>query len=270
MRILGSPGWHYHEFGFWDIYFRESTYENPGTVTPKVRGQYEGPSIPVSLDTWHTYEIVWTGTEAQWYIDGELKDTYSVSLNTPSRVIFDHGNGEYWIDNVSVWGEMFDNTPPGCLIAINDGEENTTSRTVTLNLSAEDPESGVSEMCFANDHTWDWSNWEPYSTTKTWTLPDCPCEKKVYVKYKNGAGLESLGYFDTINLTLTCGDGNCDGGVTMGDSLAINNHLSQGFPLDSEWSANVNCDGDITMGDALAISNHLSQGFPLDGCCDDC
>jgi len=48
---------------------------------------------------------------------------------------------------------MFDNTPPGCSIAINDGVENTTSRTVALNLSAEDPESGVAEMCFANDHT---------------------------------------------------------------------------------------------------------------------
>jgi len=67
---------------------------------------------------------------------------------------------------------------------------------------------------------------------------------------------------------LECGDANCDGDVTMGDSLAINNHLSHGFPLDSEWAADVTGDYDITMGDALLIKNHLSQGFSLN-CCDD-
>jgi hypothetical protein len=64
------------------------------------------------------------------------------------------------------------------------------SKTITLYTSAVDTASGVTAMRFSNDNS-HWSEWEPYSTSKTWTLEGVDGVKTVYVQFQNAAGLVS-------------------------------------------------------------------------------
>jgi hypothetical protein len=66
----------------------------------------------VSLNEWHTYSIAVYGeigggsyTRFEWYIDGELKDTYVITVpRRPLQPHFGHRNSEYEIDNVAITG----------------------------------------------------------------------------------------------------------------------------------------------------------------------
>jgi len=62
-----------------------------------------------------------------------------------------------------------DTSAPAGSIVINDGDAFTTSTSVTLALSANDPISGVYRVRYSNDGVWDDEPWEPFSSTKTWT-----------------------------------------------------------------------------------------------------
>jgi outer membrane biosynthesis protein TonB len=62
-----------------------------------------------------------------------------------------------------------DKTPPTGSIVINNGEESTGSISVSLSLTAYDPESGVNEVRFSNNGGWD-KPWEKFSSTKSWML----------------------------------------------------------------------------------------------------
>ena len=62
---------------------------------------------------------------------------------------------------------------------------------MTLSLCAEDLESGVTQMSLSNDG-FTWSNWEPYNTSKSWTLTSGNGPKSVFARFKNGAGLVSI------------------------------------------------------------------------------
>jgi hypothetical protein len=93
-----------------------------------------------------------------------------------------------------------DTTAPSGSITINNGNPAfTTSQSVTLTLSATDPQSGVVEMRFSNDGS-SWSSWEPYITSKIWTLTIGVGTKTVYVQFRNEAGLASVSYSDSIEL----------------------------------------------------------------------
>jgi hypothetical protein len=96
-----------------------------------------------------------------------------------------------------------DTTPPAGIITINGGATYTNSPSVTLTLSAVDGKgSGVAYMCFSNDGS-SWSSWEPYATSKQWTLTPGDGIKTVYVKFKDYVGLESSPSSDTITLDTT-------------------------------------------------------------------
>ena len=95
-----------------------------------------------------------------------------------------------------------DVTSPSGSVLVNDGAIDTTSTNVTLNLSASDGVSGVSQMSFSNDGS-SWSSWEDYSMSKSWTLTPSDGLKTVYVRYKDNAGNISSVYTDTINLDTT-------------------------------------------------------------------
>lgn len=92
--------------------------------------------------------------------------------------------------------------PSAGSIVINSGATYATSQSVSLALSATDPETGIGWMRFSNNGT-DWSAWENYATTKAWTLAGGDGTKTVYVKYKNNAGMDSAAYTDTIILETT-------------------------------------------------------------------
>lgn len=82
-----------------------------------------------------------------------------------------------------------DKTAPSGTVLINGDARNTSKSTVKLTLSATDSEggSGVESMRFSNDGT-NWSEWEPYATTKSWTLARGKGTRTVYADFRDGAG----------------------------------------------------------------------------------
>lgn len=111
-------------------------------------------------------------------------------------------------DNHGVYQGVFvspalDTTAPTGTIKINNGAAYTTSPEVNLSLSATDSGSGLSSMRFRNENTQTWSAWEPYATTKQWTLSSADGSKSVYIQYKDKAGNVSTAARDLIKLDTT-------------------------------------------------------------------
>jgi C1A family cysteine protease/putative hemolysin len=95
----------------------------------------------------------------------------------------------------------FDTEAPTGSITINSGAAYAKSTSVTLSLSATDP-NGVSQMCISNTNTC--SSWITYATSKSWTLPAGDGTKTVYVLFKDGVGnANASSYTDTIILDTT-------------------------------------------------------------------
>ncbi len=86
--------------------------------------------------------------------------------------------------------------PTGLSVTINSGAAETNATGVTLSLSA----TGATEMCFSNDGA-TWSAWEPFATSKQWTLPDEAGAKIVYFKSRNGTIEAATPVSDTITYT---------------------------------------------------------------------
>ena len=96
-----------------------------------------------------------------------------------------------------------DNKPPtDGTVAINGGVAITKSAAVKLALSASDlaPDSGVAAMRFSNDAGATWSGWEPYATSKSWTLSGGDGTKTVHVQYRDAIGNVSVPARDSITL----------------------------------------------------------------------
>jgi hypothetical protein len=102
----------------------------------------------------------------------------------------------------------YDSTPPSGSIVVNGGAGTTDSREVTLALAAAD-DHGITHMQFSSDLL-SWSAPEPYAHTRAWTLTGGNGLKRVYVKYRDGAGNWSRPFGDRIflgsgvDLDLTC------------------------------------------------------------------
>ena len=124
-----------------------------------------------------------------------------------------------YMDNVGNWNNspgftdtiILDTTGPGGTILINSGDKYTNSTSVTLTLSASDPDSpgspsspgsGVSTMRFRNEGG-SWSSEEQYNTSKSWTVTSDDGTKTVYVQYKDNVGNWSGAIDDTIILDTT-------------------------------------------------------------------
>ncbi len=115
-----------------------------------------------------------------------------------------------------------DTTPPTGSIIINGGAATTSSTSVTLTLFATDPESGVTQMRFSNDGS-SWSSWEAYAASKSWSLASGDGQKTVYAQFKNGVGLDSASYSDSITLDATppAGSVQINGGATYSNTTAV-------------------------------------------------
>jgi hypothetical protein len=80
-----------------------------------------------------------------------------------------------------------DATPPTGSVRINSGAAATRSRDVKLLISGRDI-SGIAEMCVAPTAASPCTPWEPYATSKAWTLPDADGAQSVFVWLKDRAG----------------------------------------------------------------------------------
>jgi len=89
--------------------------------------------------------------------------------------------------------------PPTGSIIIKGGAEATSSREVTLTLTASDDTPGKIRMCISNTMTC--TEWSSFSATKEWTLTSGNGTKTVYVWFKDVWGnVNDTPYSDTILL----------------------------------------------------------------------
>lgn len=82
-------------------------------------------------------------------------------------------------------------------VTINNNAASTDSRTVTLQLNA----TGASEMAISESADFVGGVWEPYATTRTFTLSSGAGNKTVYVKFGSSTGSISAVASDSITLT---------------------------------------------------------------------
>jgi len=122
---------------------------------------------------------------------------------------------------------VLDTTAPTGSVVINSGATNTNSTTAQLTLSAADSGSVVAQMSFSNDNS-NWSTWENYATTKSWTLATGDGSKTVYARFKDSAGNISTPVSSTITLDTIAPTGSVviAGGATYATSTSVSLTLS--------------------------------------------
>ena len=159
---------------------------------------------------------------------------------------------------------VVDTAKPTGTIKINNGAVGTPSGDVTLNLTADDGAgSGVALMRFRN-YGGTWTGWEPYATTKAWTLAAGEGIRQVFVQFKDKAGLSSVSASDTIILDAAPGESSSPLGIqdviaTLRQAVGLpaivqdtprpssETGMSEGLAVD------MNEDGQIDIADVLLI-----------------
>jgi serine protease len=184
---------------------------------------YKNPDDLTNPDFWYTFfsgtssaspMVAGAGTDLQG-----IAATYLGAPLTPSQIrqlLVNTGSPQLGNTNKNI-GPRPDlrqaiaqlTTPPTGSIIINAGAATTNTTSVTLTLSCVDSGSGCAQMRFSNDNS-TWSAWESYNTSKAWTLTSGDGTKTVYVQFKDGLGLLSYPYSDTIILQTTSPYVNCN------------------------------------------------------------
>ena len=185
--------------------------------TPKTSDNYDGE--------WHreSYTITLTGDDGTgsgiWDIKYKLNNGEERSVSDDGHPIVDEEGDnsklEYWgMDNAGNEEEHHilsnikpvDATPPEGSLVINNASEYTNTRIVTLALSPEDGGSGMddgAQMRFSNDNV-DFTEAEPYITSKEWQLPEGDGVATVYVQFSDAIeNWTSVDISDTIILDTT-------------------------------------------------------------------
>lgn len=115
-----------------------------------------------------------------------------------------------------IWSFIVDTRPPVGSIIINNEDAVTNSIYVDLSFSASDSTSNLKNMIVSNDGVFDTESWENFSIRKeNWQLPAISGTRKVYVKFKDGAGNESEIFNDTIELIIIAPDTIITSGPSM-------------------------------------------------------
>jgi uncharacterized repeat protein (TIGR01451 family) len=181
-RIGGANVWLQRPDGLggWE---NVSTGANPANMVPDINplitnvdGQYQWDTLP------GTYRV---HVEAAGYYSAD-----SIVVNVPPPVTDLH----IGLTHLPV--------PTGSII-INAGDEYAISNNVTLTLTYLDDFSGVSQVRYRNDATWDTEIWETPSSTKTWTLTSGDGNKTVYYQIRSNIGTVSVTFSDNIILDTT-------------------------------------------------------------------
>ncbi len=168
----------------------------------------------ISLDFRYSSEnSSWSGWE-EWAYDDTISGTFATG-NFSFVAPYGDGFYEYYtvasdssgnnetppLSADSIVG--VDTTPPTGSIIVNNGDEWTTSTSVTLTLTCSDSLSGVDKVRYSNDGLWDVEPWELPSSAKAWTLTSIDGTKTVYYQIRDNAGLLSTTYSDGVNLDTT-------------------------------------------------------------------
>ncbi|NLF87353.1 C1 family peptidase [Candidatus Bathyarchaeota archaeon] len=99
-----------------------------------------------------------------------------------------YGTGSMELAHATISGLKLDKTAPTATLQINGGAASTTSAAVTLSLNAADTTSGIAQVRFSNDAAFAQATWEPFSSSKTWSLLSGLGQKTVYCQVMDNAG----------------------------------------------------------------------------------
>ena len=155
------------------------------TVTEKInlKAGFEGAN--------GSYEaVVVVGREAEIVLGANETATI---IDEPSTEASD-GN------NTIIIPYIYDNSSIIAGIIINNNDINTTSTTVTLNLTFSDNLFGIKECRYANEDL-NWTSWEGCVLAKSWNLSSGNGTKTVYYEVKNYQNFSKI-VSDSINLTI--------------------------------------------------------------------
>lgn len=144
-------------------------------------------------------------TSAEFTISSDSNSDYIVlpggnKIKKNSFKYITSSNGTYTFAEKSFNGDIKENS-----ISVSDlraGLLVTGNPNVSLELSSTDTLSGLNEMRFKNEADGQWSEFEPYATTKNWILKRESGERSVYAQYKDVAGNISEEVHDRIYLDL--------------------------------------------------------------------
>jgi hypothetical protein len=153
-------------------------------------------------------------------------------------------------------GVPVDTTPPSGTISINGGSASTTDASVTLTLTCTD-DSACSEMQFSNDG-WNWSQAEPFASTKAWTIAGGMLTNTVSVRFKDtvenwsAAITDSITFQHTLTVQIsgngtvnngtgfTCGSSSCPAVFDYGTYMELFATASDQRTIFSAWSGSCN------------------------------
>ena len=168
-------------------------YTNDAAATLAIDGTDPGPGSQLwemtvanseaALGTWEAFSKTKTGWSLTTGPGGTDTDgEKAVYLKARDRA----GNVGGSV-NDSIFLDRVRPSPLG--IAINNGDQYATNPVVTLALNASDatPSSGMNLMQFSNDGS-AWTGWDPFVTTRTYTLPSPDGQKTVYFRVRDRAG----------------------------------------------------------------------------------
>lgn len=155
-----------------------SPYTALRDVTLQIRANGSADGLQMSYNTdgaWSTFEPFSSTKHLQLPgIDG----TKSVSIK-----FRDQAGNESQDYSQSI---ILDTAPPSGSFTINNGAATTSSARVNLSVAATD-NLGQIEMRIANENS-TWSNWQAYTRSVPWTLPNGNGSKKVLLELRDEAG----------------------------------------------------------------------------------
>ncbi len=173
-----------------------STYSNDQTVTLSISSEDSTSGVEYMMianevtfsgRSWESYN-----TSKEWSLTSEngVKTVYIKTKDRAGKI------SDIYSDSITL-----DTTAPTSLgISINSDQAYTNSTTVTLTLDASDTYN--MKMRFNNSGV-NWSNWESYSQSKSWTLTNTTGTKTVNFQVKDLAGNIATSVSDTINYDTT-------------------------------------------------------------------
>jgi hypothetical protein len=143
--------------------------------------------------------------------DPNFADAIWIPFATSRNFILSEDNGERPVyakfrDTEALTSETksdtitLDTIGPTGTVSFQEGDP-TTSESVTLNLTADDNGgTGVVLMRIGDSSSLSVLDWEPFQTTKPWTLSSGDGTKTIYVQFRDRAGNESTVISGSINL----------------------------------------------------------------------
>lgn len=163
-------------------------YAYPTNGNPPLLVWYADLSLGASSRTWHFGDGTTATQRTPLHIfNGWARFTNTLTVTGPA--------GTHATQRL-VWT---DTQPPTGSLLINGGQAYTPSVQVTLSLTATDNSGVVAAMRFSNDGT-NWSVWEPFQASKTWSLTPGDGLKRVYAQFRDPAENVSPAFSASITL----------------------------------------------------------------------